>query len=236
MMPKWMENKGEELGFLEVKYKKGRDELIYIMLAFVLVIIGIPLLWIFFIHLDNLKKWFLEIMELRENSEQEKLLVIAKSGEIVKRQYAASALVDLENNEIKDIIKEKIRTTKPNQYNAGVISFYGGLLTNIDDREEREKINRKELGIEKKKELVKESELPIVLAFIIKEEPQNKTCMVSKLVLNFQIDEIVICTNCRNYGKKELLKNWLIKTKKCPICNKQSNIDEFPVVIIRKNR
>ena len=222
----------KQQSLLEKKVKEDKKSLIFLSILSILFppMLLLPLL--FSIVYSN---WYRKIKYLKDNQNEKELLDIVKNAKTRNNKYfyALYALTDLGNLEIKQIIIDEIKKIDQfaeSRYTAYEKSKFATILAHLDQLEE----NQIEKPIKKEKLAKNNSELDIIKVHFIEEEPKKAKCMVTKLALDFDKKEIVICPECLNYAEKSSLKNWLRENNYCPVCKTKLTIDDFPLIIIKK--
>lgn len=79
-----------------------------------------------------------------------------------------------------------------------------------------------------------EEKISIVKVHFLEKVPTAEKSMISGLILDFSMDEILACPFCGRMAEKNLLKDWLKDTPYCPVCKKNVEITDCPVVKINK--
>lgn len=225
-------DKEEPQSLLEKQFKKDKNGLI---IFFIYGIFFPPFLLAGILIRLTYKRWFEEIKDLRDNQNEKELLDIVKNTTIRNKKYfyALYALSELGNLEIKQIILAEIKyinQSNLNQFFERHKSNFATILSHLDTIEE----HHIDKPIKKEKLTKHKSELEIVKVHFIEEKPKEAKCMITKIALDFDKKEVVICPECLNYAEKYSLKNWLRENNFCPICKAKLTIDDFPLIIIKK--
>lgn len=63
--------------------------------------------------------------------------------------------------------------------------------------------------------------------------PKEAKCMISKLPIDFKLNTRLARPSCGNMMEKSLLENWLTHSNKCPVCLKEMQLEDFPIVKIK---
>ncbi|MBN1330557.1 MAG: hypothetical protein JXA54_13870 [Candidatus Heimdallarchaeota archaeon] len=195
------------------------------------------------IHIIDHRK-FKFILELKNSKNNGALLQTARkysiSNSFLEQERARLAtylLVDLKSKEIAFILKERLSQRKPLNVKELLRVFYLlaiklGYSNHIElfyDLERDANLERqKEFSGEDRKEIV----VPITKIYYLEGIPEKARCMVSGLQLDFFADEIVVCPYCSAWAKKDLLSSWLNEKNSCPVCQRELDIEDCPLVQI----
>ena len=154
----------------------------------------------------------------KEKNEEELIKLIKLGGE--KGTAAFCSLYKMKSTKLKSVI-----VSQENRFQNIDERIFGFVTTLV--------INE-ELEEEKEKHFLTDSsdKLQITSVYFIGSKKELGNGMISKMPLTLD-EDIVICPNCRNMAKKELLENWLKENRTCPICRKKLSINDFPIVDIR---
>jgi hypothetical protein len=64
--------------------------------------------------------------------------------------------------------------------------------------------------------------------------PDGERCMVSRLPIHMEMDNLVVCPHCLGIAKAELLKEWLKEEHTCPVCQKPLQMNDCPKIILEE--
>ncbi|NHJ48730.1 MAG: hypothetical protein FK733_13175 [Asgard group archaeon] len=183
----------------------------YISIPFFLLNIGFLFLGINPIYYNKIKRFE------KEKNEDELLLLSKKRG--AKGLAAICSLYRIKSNkfesEFKDMISDPYRYVYADEKMLKIISQLLLLEESEDEGEED-------------KQILLDTLITQTVYFIESTKELGKG-MISKTQLSFN-DDIVICPNCRNMAKKELLEEWLERKNSCPVCRKKMKLVDFPIV------
>ncbi|HUT81597.1 MAG TPA: hypothetical protein VMZ29_10385 [Candidatus Bathyarchaeia archaeon] len=237
--------KDPELSLLDEQWRifKRRSLLMIIFLALLPGYGWIVLIPVCINH-KNRKNAYLEAKELRDEKQEDLLLKDVKYSfgatfkEAFRLEAKIYALVDLKSKEIGKIIFERLNgspllNAKYMRISPQNLSIALDVLAmKLGYKHRGDLIEKYEIKLPSKSSSIEYS-LPITKVFYIDEFPSKTKCMISSLRLDIEKDTIVICPNCRNMAKRELLAEWLEESGSCPVCRRKIVIDDCPVVKIQ---
>jgi hypothetical protein len=208
---------------LEEYYKEVKIEFIIISV----VSIFFPIMLLIFIpwFVFGIRRSYSEIKQLRDNK-AEKLLFENLKTESIYFEYlfVIYALYDIKCTGLKRLVSDEISrlAKQPLYIKTSMVKIHhlGKVLAMIESSEIK--------NVEPK------SDLEITKVHFIDKEPKETKCMITKIAIDFDKKEVVICPVCLNYAEKDSLKNWLKENNFCPICKAKLTIDDFPLIFLKK--
>ncbi|HUU77294.1 MAG TPA: hypothetical protein VMX55_03040 [candidate division Zixibacteria bacterium] len=247
-------SESKEISLLDSKWDETKKKYKRYMLLAYCTIIVFPLGNLFLILYLNKRKYYLEAKSLRDAGNSYGLLELVKnfyqsfnssypqnnlSYIIYSYEQCVYALVDLDNKEIARICYDRLKnprflskTLHLNEIHINALD----VLAKRNGYEYNQYLDMFDKETEKDKEKEKKATfgIPISKTYILSKPPQTSKCMISSLPLDFTNDTIVACPFCGSMAEKHLLADWLEEKSTCPVCKKTINIEDCPIVIIKK--